>query len=89
MPAATIAVIGAVPEARAGIAAALLNSARQVGSMAGVALLGALVAAGGVRDSLTVAMLVAAAAYGLGLVVAVLALDRPASNLRGRAIIEM
>ncbi len=64
MPAATTAVMEEAPSERAGIASAVLNAARQVGGVLGVALLGALVG----RDSSFVpgmhaAMLVAGAAF--------------------------
>lgn len=43
MPAMTTAVIASAPKERSGIAAAVLNASRQVGSVLGVALLGSLV----------------------------------------------
>ncbi len=77
MPAATAAVISAVPARQAGLAAAILNASRQVGSAAGVALLGALVAGGAFTERLQVAVVVAAATYALALVTAVVLIDRP------------
>jgi DHA2 family methylenomycin A resistance protein-like MFS transporter len=44
-PAATAALIGTVEKSRAGIAAGVLNSARQTGAALGVAVFGALIAA--------------------------------------------
>ena len=44
MPAATAAVMGAVPDDRGGIASGVINAARQVGGVIGIAVLGALVA---------------------------------------------
>lgn len=44
MPAATAAVIDAVPKDRAGLASGALNSSRQVGSLIGVAIFGSLIA---------------------------------------------
>jgi MFS transporter, DHA2 family, methylenomycin A resistance protein len=69
MPAATSAAVDAAPDGRAGIAAGVINAARQVGGAIGVALLGSLAAAGaslaaGERTALlvaTAAFLVAAA----------------------------
>jgi DHA2 family methylenomycin A resistance protein-like MFS transporter len=43
MPAATIVAISAAPENRAGIAAGALNASRQVGSLIGVAVFGAII----------------------------------------------
>ncbi|MCL4541048.1 MAG: MFS transporter, partial [Chloroflexi bacterium] len=43
MPAMTVAVMEATPQTHAGIASAVLNASRQVGSVLGVAILGALV----------------------------------------------
>jgi DHA2 family methylenomycin A resistance protein-like MFS transporter len=44
MPAATAAVMGTAPEGRGGAASGVINAARQVGGVIGIALLGALVA---------------------------------------------
>jgi DHA2 family methylenomycin A resistance protein-like MFS transporter len=46
MPAATSAAVDAAPEGRAGVAAGVINAARQAGGAIGVALLGSLAAAG-------------------------------------------
>jgi MFS transporter, DHA2 family, methylenomycin A resistance protein len=46
MPAAMTAVVDGVAEERAGLASGAVNAARQVGSVVGIALLGALVAGG-------------------------------------------
>jgi len=46
MPAATAAAIGAAPAERSGVAAGVVNTARQFGSVLGVAVLGAFVAEG-------------------------------------------
>jgi DHA2 family methylenomycin A resistance protein-like MFS transporter len=69
MPAATVAIIEAAPAARAGIAAGVLNAARQAGSAIGVALLGALLA-GQVVSGLHAAMGAAAASFLAAAVVA-------------------
>jgi len=60
MPAATAAVIESAPDERAGLASGAINAARQVGSVIGVAVLGALVGkgasdAGGIRLALLIA----------------------------------
>jgi DHA2 family methylenomycin A resistance protein-like MFS transporter len=69
MPAATALAIGGAPSGRAGTAGALLNAARQVGGLLGVAVLGAIVAAAGFGTGLRIAMLTGAAAFAAGLVV--------------------
>ncbi len=63
MPAATVAIIEAAPAERAGIAAGVLNAARQTGSAIGVALLGALLAGHAVVSGLHAAMAVAAGSF--------------------------
>ncbi|WP_329175875.1 MFS transporter [Streptomyces sp. NBC_01477] len=65
VPAMTSAVLDAAPPAHAGVAAAGLNTARQVGGAVGVALFGALVA-GGFLPGLRLSLLVAAAALLAG-----------------------
>ncbi len=55
MPAATVAIIEAAPPDRAGIAAGVLNAARQTGSAVGVALLGALLAGRTLHSAMSVA----------------------------------
>ncbi|KAB2370682.1 MFS transporter [Actinomadura montaniterrae] len=74
MPAATAAVVEGAPPGRTGIAAGTLNAARQVGGAVGIALLGAFVAGGASHFTagLRTAMLVAAAAYALGALLALL-----------------
>jgi DHA2 family methylenomycin A resistance protein-like MFS transporter len=62
MPAATVAIIDAAPRERAGIAAGVLNAARQTGSAIGVALLGALLASQ-VVSGLQIAMAIAAGSF--------------------------
>jgi DHA2 family methylenomycin A resistance protein-like MFS transporter len=59
MPAATSAAVDAAPGGRAGVAAGVINAARQAGGAVGVALLGSLA---GVGEG--TALLVAAAAFG-------------------------
>ncbi len=68
MPAATAAIMQAAPVANGGIASGVLNSARQVGGVIGVALLGTLVVAHRSRfmQGLHVGMLIAGSAFLLG-----------------------
>jgi DHA2 family methylenomycin A resistance protein-like MFS transporter len=67
MPAATVAVMGAAPADRGGLASGVLNASRQLGGAVGVALLGALVAAGHpFTAGMHLGMLVAAAAFAAG-----------------------
>jgi DHA2 family methylenomycin A resistance protein-like MFS transporter len=72
MPAATAAVIEAAPADRAGIAAGVLNAARQSGGAIGVALLGTLVS-GAFVPGLHIAMALSAAAFAIGAAVTALA----------------
>jgi DHA2 family methylenomycin A resistance protein-like MFS transporter len=67
MPAATAAVMAAAPAERAGLASGVINTARQVGGVIGVALLGTLVAhRSGFTAGLRVSMLIAACSFALG-----------------------
>lgn len=67
MPAATSAVLDAAPAGRAGTASGTVNTARQVGGVIGVALLGQLAGAAGPRHAhLTVALALAGAAFLAG-----------------------
>ncbi len=69
MPAATAAVIEAAPGDRAGIAAGVLNAARQAGGAIGVALLGTLIAGQAFVSGLHMAMAVSAGAFLAGALV--------------------
>ena len=71
MPAATTAVVESAPDGRAGLASGVVNAARQVGGVIGIALLGALVSGTGAAfvPGLRVAMVLAGAAFLLGAVV--------------------
>ena len=84
MPAATTAVLDAVPADRAGLAAGVLNAARQIGGVIGVAVLGGLVAATGpaVISGFRVAVSIAGAAFWLAAAVAAgtVARDLPARH---------
>ena len=71
MPAATTAVVEAAPDGRAGLASGVVNAARQVGGVVGIAVLGALVSGSGAAfvSGLRVAMVLAGAAFLLAAVV--------------------
>jgi MFS transporter, DHA2 family, methylenomycin A resistance protein len=80
MPAATTAIMRSAPAERGGIASGVLNSARQTGSLLGVAILGTIIAGQHVSVlSLRVAMLTAAAALTTGALVAARGLRSPDS----------
>jgi len=70
MPAMTAVAIGSAPGHRIGLASGVLNAARQTGGAFGVALLGALLAAGGDEVSLHLAFAVIAGAYATAVVLA-------------------
>jgi DHA2 family methylenomycin A resistance protein-like MFS transporter len=61
VPVMTAAMLGAVDRSRSGVAAGVLNSARQTGSLIGVALFGALIAGGRLVDGLHVALAISVA----------------------------
>ena len=63
MPAATAAAVSAVPDELAGTAGGVVNAARQTGSVAGVAILGGVVAADASPSGFRVAMLMAAGIF--------------------------
>ena len=69
VPVMTASLLGSVERSRSGIASGTLNTARQTGSVIGVALFGSLIAGGRLVGGLHVALVIAA---GLSLVVAVL-----------------
>ena len=74
---ATATVMGAAPAGFTGTASAALNTARQTGSAAGVAISGSLVAALGLTSGVTVFMAVGAAGYLLAVLVTALCVPRP------------
>jgi DHA2 family methylenomycin A resistance protein-like MFS transporter len=77
MPAATTAVMDAAPDSRAGTAAGLINTARQVGGALGVAVAGSLVSGRmGFVPGLHVALGVCGGAFLLGAVVTGITVDR-------------
>jgi DHA2 family methylenomycin A resistance protein-like MFS transporter len=73
MPAATTAVVESAPEGRAGLASGVVNAARQVGGVVGIALLGTLATGTGAEfvSGLRVAMVLAGVAFLVGAVVTV------------------
>jgi DHA2 family methylenomycin A resistance protein-like MFS transporter len=74
---ATATVMGAAPAGFTGTASAALNTARQTGSAAGVAISGSLVAALGLTSGVTIFMAVGAAGYLLAVLVTALCVPRP------------
>jgi MFS transporter, DHA2 family, methylenomycin A resistance protein len=79
---ATATVMGAAPAGFTGTASAALNTARQTGSAAGVAISGSLVAALGLTSGVTVFMAVGAAGYLLAVLVTALCVPRPRPVLK-------
>ena len=75
VPVMTASLLGSVERSRSGIASGTLNTARQTGSVIGVALFGSLIAGGRLVGGLHIALVIAA---GLGLIVAVLGARTPA-----------
>lgn len=73
MPAVTTAVVEAAPAERAGLASGAINAARQVGSVIGVALLGALIGSGSSNAGLRTALVIGAAAFFAGAVLVAMA----------------
>lgn len=80
MPPMTSVALAAAPGHHAGLASGCLNTARQIGGAIGVALLGAVLNAGGVRTGFAVALGVAAAVCAFALLTTV-----EATALRRRA----
>jgi len=68
MPAMTSVALEVAPARHAGLASGSLNTARQIGGAVGVAILGALLNAGGERTGFATALAVSAVACGFGLV---------------------
>jgi DHA2 family methylenomycin A resistance protein-like MFS transporter len=78
VPAMTASLLGSVHRSRSGIASGTLNTARQTGSVIGVALFGSLIAGGGrVVGGLHIALIIAAV---LSLVVAGLSVRTPSAQ---------
>jgi MFS transporter, DHA2 family, methylenomycin A resistance protein len=83
MPAATAAVMGSAPAEHAGLASGVVNTARQVGGVIGVALLGTLVAhRASFPAGLRVSMLIAACAFAIACTTAI------SQVKRGRRILQ-
>ncbi|WP_280235638.1 DHA2 family efflux MFS transporter permease subunit [Nocardia cyriacigeorgica] len=78
--AATAAIIDAAPASGAGIAAAVFNVSRQVGSAAGVALFGMLAASNGFIPGLRLSAALAAAAFATGTLLAMFTLSQWRAN---------
>ncbi|GCE04598.1 MFS transporter [Dictyobacter aurantiacus] len=77
MPAMTTAVIESAPNKRAGIASAVLNAGRQMGSVLGVAILGSLVGARTISiPGVHISMLLAGAAFFGGCLLTLFFVDR-------------
>jgi DHA2 family methylenomycin A resistance protein-like MFS transporter len=74
---ATATVMGAAPSGFTGTASAALNTARQTGSAAGVAISGSLVAALGLTSGVTIFMAVGSVGYLLAVLVTALCVPRP------------
>jgi DHA2 family methylenomycin A resistance protein-like MFS transporter len=88
MPAATAAVMGAAPDGRGGMASGVINAARQVGGVIGIALLGALVAHRATFISgLHAAVIIGGAAFllGCGLTIAAVGRGRQHPGRRHRS----
>jgi DHA2 family methylenomycin A resistance protein-like MFS transporter len=77
---ATATVMEASPAGYAGTASAALNTARQTGSAAGVALSGSLIAALGLAGGVSTFMWVGAAGYLLGVLVTTLCVPHPRTS---------
>ena len=76
MPAATIAVINAAPEGRAGIASGAFNTSRQVGSLIGVAVFGTIInTAPHFISGMHSTLIIAGAAFILGCVITLICID--------------
>ena len=77
---ATSTVMGAAPIGYSGTASAALNTARQTGSAAGVAISGSLIAAAGLTTGVSTFMAVGAAGYLLGAVLTLLCVPHTRGN---------
>jgi len=86
MPAMTTAVIGSAPKSYSGIAAAVLNTSRQVGGVLGVALLGSLVSKrSSFVSGMHLALSIAGGAFLLGCVLSFFFIQRRQPPKRGES----
>ncbi len=69
MPAATVAVVYSVPATSAGLASGILNASRQIGSLLGVAIFGALVASGQFIQGLHYSLIIASLVFFAGIII--------------------
>lgn len=69
MPAATVAVVHSVPANRAGVASGILNASRQIGSLLGVAIFGALVASGQFIQGMHYSLMIASLVFFSGIII--------------------
>lgn len=81
MPAVTAALTDAAPAHHAGLAAGVINAARQSGSVVGIALLGGILGTGDeVTTHLRYALGIAAIAFFVGVIVAARCIPRPSAD---------
>ncbi len=76
MPAATVATVHSVPSNRAGIASGALNASRQVGSLLGVAIFGALVSSGQFISGMHSSLIIASLAFFCGCITVFLTIKK-------------
>jgi DHA2 family methylenomycin A resistance protein-like MFS transporter len=80
MPAVTTAVVESVPAERSGLASGSINAARQVGSVIGVAVLGALVGTGPSIAGLRTALVIGAAVFLAGALLVAAAMPKEVAH---------
>jgi len=80
MPAMTSVALNAAPPGSAGLASGSLNTTRQLGGAIGVAVLGAMLNAGGYRTGFVVAAVFAAAVSAFGVLSSMRATRQPVRN---------
>jgi DHA2 family methylenomycin A resistance protein-like MFS transporter len=80
MPAVTTAVVESAPAERSGLASGAINAARQLGSVIGVALLGALVGTGSSVAGLRLALVIGAAVFLAGALLVATAIPQEAAH---------
>ena len=83
MPAMTALALSRAPRDRVGLTSGVFNASRQTGGALGVAVLGALLVSGGGSVSLRAAFLITAAAYAIGVALAVSGHRRASAGTRG------